>query len=63
MISQMFGDTQLDKGTSVVAAAAVVSPGWLHYLQNVSDLFSVLLPILGGIWLIVQIVGYFWRKK
>ena len=43
--------------TNVTAGAALVSPWWLPQLQQVSEVFSVALPILGGAWLIVQIVA------
>lgn len=41
--------------TNVTAGAALVSPFWLPALQGVSDLASIVLPILGAAWLIVQI--------
>lgn len=49
-----------DKITSGVAIGATVSPLWLQY---VSDTSSVLLPILGALWLIIQIVGYFLKDS
>lgn len=62
ILSQMFGNTQLDRSTSAVAVAALASPSWMHFLQATSDVFTILLPILGGLWLIVQILGYLWRN-
>lgn len=41
--------------TSATAGAAMLSPLWLPTLQQVSDVASILLPILGAVWLIVQI--------
>jgi hypothetical protein len=52
----------LDRSTDTVAAAAVVSPFWLPILQDVSGIAALIVPILGAIWLVVQIVGYFRRK-
>lgn len=44
-----------DKITDAVAAAAVVSPLWLTSLTTVSQVATVAAPILGCIWLSVQI--------
>ena len=43
---------KLENVTSVAAACAVFSPLWLHTL---SDGAQFLLPILGVVWLLVQI--------
>jgi hypothetical protein len=43
--------------TNATAGAAVVSPFWLPSLQQVSEIASVMLPILGAAWLVVQIVA------
>lgn len=45
-----------DQLTTAGAGAALVSPLWLPTLQNISDGFTIFLPILGGIWLVVQII-------
>ena len=44
-----------EKITTWVAAGAVVSPAWLPSLQAMSQIAALLLPILGVIWLAVQI--------
>jgi hypothetical protein len=44
-----------DTLTSAAAGAALTSPGWLHMLQDWSTVAGALLPILGAVWLIVQI--------
>lgn len=58
--------------TDVVATAAVTSPIWLPTLQATSATFTELWPILGGVWLAIQIVralitGWFawrtWKSK
>lgn len=41
--------------TNATAGAAVVSPLWLPSLQQMSEAASILLPILGALWLVVQI--------
>ncbi len=49
--------------TDAVALGAVTSPLWLHDLSGVA---KDALPVLGGIWLIVQIAlkvySTFWKK-
>ncbi|GGX63383.1 hypothetical protein GCM10007385_35650 [Tateyamaria omphalii] len=51
--------------TTAVAAGALTSPIWLPSLNMVSAFFATVLPILGAIWLIVQIVRaiYTWPSK
>lgn len=41
--------------THAIAAASVISPAWLPGLHEVSQLAAVLMPILGAVWLVVQI--------
>lgn len=52
----------IEKATDLVAAGAVVSPIWLPYLESVSQITSLLLPVAGLTWLCIQIVGYFFKK-
>lgn len=49
--------------TNVTAGAALVSPWWLPALQGVSEFASIILPILGAAWLVVQIIGYIADKR
>lgn len=48
--------------THFVSAGAISSPLWLHELQNsteaISEYIALWLPILGALWLLVQI----WAK-
>ncbi len=44
--------------SNVVASAAVASPVWLPSLQTVSETAALLLPVVGIIWLLIQI-GFF----
>lgn len=41
--------------TDVAAIASVASPWWLPWLSTTSEIAGLLLPVLGVIWLIVQI--------
>jgi hypothetical protein len=41
--------------TTTGAVSAVASPWWLPSLQTISDTAALVLPILGVLWLIVQI--------
>ncbi len=47
-----------DAVTNWIASLAVLSWWWLPVLQDYSQLAALLLPFLGGLWLIVQI----WAK-
>ncbi|MER9252492.1 hypothetical protein [Mesorhizobium sp. M0598] len=47
----------MDNTTAGVAISAVASPVWLPMLQSVSDGAAIIAPILGTIWLVVQIIG------
>lgn len=51
----MGGLTVSDHLTTAGAGAAIVSPLWLPPLQVISDTASIILPILGVVWLVVQI--------
>lgn len=48
----------MDNATTAIAASAVASPVWLPWLQTASQVAGTLAPILGAIWLLVQI----WAK-
>lgn len=49
-------------GTSnAVAVGAVTSPLWLEQLQQWSEVAATVVPILGAIWLAIQILGYIWK--
>jgi hypothetical protein len=52
------GNNLLDNATTAVAASAVASPVWLPWLQTASQIAATLAPILGALWLLVQI----WAK-
>lgn len=43
--------------TNAVAAAALVTPAWLPTLQQASTAAATLAPILGVVWLLVQIIA------
>jgi hypothetical protein len=44
-----------DNVTGGVALASVISPAWLPYLTEMSSFAALLAPILGVLWLAVQI--------
>lgn len=52
----------VDKATDAVAGAAITSPLWYHWLEQVSTWAALVLPILGCIWLAVQIYSK-WREE
>lgn len=48
----------MDNTTNAVAATAVSIPVWLPWLQTTSEIAATVAPILGAVWLVVQI----WAK-
>ncbi|AMD58899.1 hypothetical protein AWN88_25680 [Agrobacterium tumefaciens] len=52
------GNSLLDNATTAVAASAVASPVWLPWLHTASQVAATFAPILGAVWLVVQI----WAK-
>jgi len=52
-----------DTFTSAAATLALFSPVWLPILQEVSSIAALLLPILGGMWLLVQIWSKVFKGK
>lgn len=52
-----------DTITSAAAGAAITSPAWLHMLSDWSNVAGTLLPILGVVWLIVQIGIKIWEVR
>ena len=51
--------------TDAVAVAAVSTwfqPSWLDALSDISIFSAKLVPILGCVWLLIQIGGYFLKK-
>lgn len=61
------GNHYVDHTTAGVAASAVTSPIWLPWLYSVSEFAALVAPILGVIWLAVQIVAKlretFWKDR
>lgn len=45
----------MDHVTTTGALSAVASPFWLPVLTPVSQVAAIMLPILGCVWLVVQI--------
>jgi len=45
----------VEYATDAVAAAAVTSPMWLEWLREASLIAGLMVPILGAVWLLVQI--------
>lgn len=52
----------IDRVTNTIAAGAVVSPWWMPSLADVSVTAAQLLPILGSVWLVVQIITRLTRR-
>lgn len=52
------GNSIVDTSTYAVSAGMATSPWWLPLLQSVSEGAATIAPILGAVWLVVQI----WAK-
>jgi hypothetical protein len=52
----------MDKITNGIAGAAVASPWWLPTITEVSHAATIALPILGVIWLSIQMLAWFIRQ-
>jgi hypothetical protein len=50
-------------GTDFVALAAVASPWWLDQVEHVSQGAAMLLPMLGVIWITMQIINFILNRK
>lgn len=57
IIQDIVGNTMTDHTTAGVAAGAIASPVWLPLLQDASNVAAVVAPLLGAVWLVVQIAG------
>jgi hypothetical protein len=51
------GNSAVDNTTAAIAAGAVASPVWLPWLEAASSTAAMIAPILGTVWLVVQIVA------
>lgn len=62
--ADLIPQTKMEVITNATATAALVSPFWLPWLKEASEIAAFFLPIAGLIWLIVQIVAkiYVTRK-
>ncbi|RVM38307.1 hypothetical protein [Sinorhizobium meliloti] len=45
----------MEHTTTAVAASAVTTPIWLPWLQIASETAAMIAPILGLVWLLIQI--------
>lgn len=53
----------VESANKATAIAAVASPWWLPTLHTMSDVAALALPIMGVLWLCVQIVIALYRVK
>jgi hypothetical protein len=53
--------------TDTTSIVALASPWWLPWLKELSELAALWLPILGAIWIVVQIgfkfYLHFWENR
>lgn len=55
-------DTIIERTTTAVAGAGILSPAWIPALKDASEIAGLVLPILGVVWLIVQIITRIMRQ-
>jgi len=48
----------MDRVNFAIAGTAVASPAWLPYLEGVSQIAALLLPVVGVVWISMQV----WAK-
>ena len=56
-LSLIAGTTTVDNTTAAVAVSAVTSPVWFPWLVSASETAALIAPLLGTVWLVVQIVA------
>lgn len=54
-VAKCFLETGLDKASAAVATLMISLPVWHSTLKDISDNAALIVPILGAIWLCVQI--------
>lgn len=57
MTLSLITGTTVENTTTAVATSALTSPVWLPWLYAASDGAARVAPLLGAIWLLVQIVA------
>lgn len=55
-------DFVFDRVTTGIAAGATASPIWLPQLEEISKAAATLLPILGVVWLLMQMMAWLFKK-
>ena len=53
--------TAWDKLAAALAAGAILLPVWHPTLKEVSETSSLVAPILGCLWLTIQIIAKIWQ--
>lgn len=53
----------MNQTTDAVAVGAIASPLWLPQIEYFSTVASAVLPVLGAVWLLVQIYSKFQENK
>jgi hypothetical protein len=61
-LSGLFGE-RFEKVNAIVSVGMISTPLWLQYVKHVSDGAAVLAPILGCVYLSMQIGYKLWDRK
>lgn len=54
--------TSAEKTGGIISAAMIASPLWLQHIQSISDVAAIFAPILGCIYLSLQIGFKLWDR-
>jgi hypothetical protein len=61
-ISNLLPQSKFEMVTDTASVVAIVSPWWLPYLKETSEIAGYVLPIAGVLWLVTQI-GWKWYRE
>lgn len=61
-LQNMFPQTKFEMVTDTASVAAIVSPWWIPWLKESSEIAAMVLPIMGVVWLATQI-GWKWYRE
>lgn len=61
-LSNLLPNGKFETVSDTVSVVAIVSPWWLPFLKETSEVAGYVLPILGIIWLVTQI-GWKWYRE
>lgn len=61
-LQALIPQTKFEMVTDTASIVAIVSPWWIPWLREASEIAAYVLPILGVLWLTTQI-GWKWYRE